>query len=157
MRDIDLLNTDSAKAPFRQLVEEALDDTGNKLIRYFSSDKLLIIYETSRGKIRNTEYQTELPLSALSWLKETIVNGFWRLPSAGGLPKDKHSVSATFDGEEILLGRSMNAGDYGRTGFKIVNKSRKSHILSSWPQEFQITDERVEKVLLPLIDQLGVN
>ena len=157
MRDIDLLNTDSAKAPFRQLVEEALDDTGNKLIRYFSSDKLLIIYETSRGKIRNTEYQTELPLSALSWLKETIVNGFWRLPSAGGLPKDKHSVSVTFDGEEILLGRSMNAGDYGRTGFKIVNKSRKSHILSSWPQEFQITDERVEKVLLPLIDRLGVN
>ena len=157
MKDINLLNNATEMALYTFLGNELLDETGSKEVKYFCNDKLLIIYEISRGKIRNTEYQTELPLSALGWLKETIVNGFWRLPSAGGLPKDKHSVSVTFDGEEILLGRSMNAGDYGRTGFKIVNKSRKSHILSSWPQEFQITDERVEKVLLPLIDRLGVN
>lgn len=157
MRDINLLNTDSAKAPFRYLVEEALDETGNKLVRYFSNDKLLVIYRINKGKMHDTENQSELPLTSLSWLKETIVNGFWRLPSAGGLPKDQHSVSATFNGEEILLGRSMNAGDHGKTGFKIVNKSRRSHIMASRPQEFQITDEQVEKVLLPLIDRLGVN
>jgi hypothetical protein len=83
MRDINLLNTDSAKAPFRLLVEEVLDDTGNKLVRYFSNDKLLVIYRISKGKIHDTENQSELPLTSLSWLKETIVNGFWRLPSAG--------------------------------------------------------------------------
>lgn len=55
----------------------------------------------------------ELPLASLSWIKDTIVNGFWRLPSAGGLRKDKHTISATFDGEEILVGRIMNAGDEG--------------------------------------------
>ncbi|MDP5134642.1 hypothetical protein ORJ04_01595 [Rheinheimera baltica] len=156
MKDINLLNNATDTALYQFLGNELLDETGSKEVKYFCSDKLLIIYEISLGKIRNTEYQTELPLSALSWLKDTILNGFWKLPSEGGLPKDQHRCMAYFDNEEIIIGRSMNAGDYGRTGFKVVNKSRKSHILSSWPQEFQITDDRVEKVLLPLIDRLGV-
>lgn len=155
MNDITLLNTVTAQAPYRHLTDEKLDDTGNKLVKYFTSDKLLIIYRISKGKNYDTENQLELPRAALSWLQDAIVNGFWRKPSAGGLPKDQHSVSATFDGEDILLGRSMNAGDYGKTGFKIVNKSRNSHIMASRPQEFQITDERVEKVLLPLLQQLS--
>jgi hypothetical protein len=29
--------------------------------------------------------------------------------------------------------------------------------MPSRPQEFQITDEQVEKVLLPLVDRLGAN
>lgn len=155
MNDITLLNTVTAKAPFRHLTDEKLDDIGNKLVQYFTDDTLLIIYRISKGKLYDTENQLELPLAALPWLHNTIVDGFWRLPSAGGLPKNQHSVSATVGGEEILLGRSMNAGQDGKTGFKIVNKSRKSHIMASRPQEFQITDERLEKVLLPLFTQLG--
>lgn len=157
MRDIILLNTDSAKTTFTLLLEEVLDESGNKFVQYFCNDKLLIIYRMSKGKIDNTENQSELPISSLPWIKDSIVNGFWRLPSEGGLPKDKHSISATFDGEEILLGRSMNAGEYGKPGFKIVNKGRSSHILASRPQEFQITDERVQNVLLPLIAKLGIS
>lgn len=157
MRDINLLNTDSERAQFKLLAEDVLDDTGCKLVKYFFNEELLVIYRINKGKTSDTENQSELPIASLPWLRDSIVNGFWRLPSAGGLPKDKHTVSATFDGEEILLGRSMNAGDYGRTGFKIVNKSRKSHIMSSRPQEFQITDERVEKVLFPLFDKLGIS
>ncbi|WP_214000599.1 hypothetical protein [Arsukibacterium sp.] len=152
MPDISLRNT-----TYRHLTDEQLDDAANKLVQYFTDDKLLIIYRISKGKLYDTENQLELPLTALPWLKDTIINGFWRQPSAGGLPKDQHSVSATFSGEEILLGRSMNAGDFAKPGFKIVNKSRASHIMASRPQEFQITDERVEKVLLPLLSQLGVN
>lgn len=150
-----LLNLDLTRSSYTVLAEEIT--TSNSEITYLTCKKFLIIYRISRGCITNTENQMELPIESVSWLRESIVNGFWRLPSVGGLPKDKHTVSATFDGEEILLGRSMNAGDYGRTGFKIVNKSRKSHIMSSRPQEFQITDERVEKVLFPLFDKLGVS
>ncbi|MBV2130508.1 hypothetical protein KQY15_15545 [Rheinheimera sp. SM2107] len=156
MNEITLLNTVAARTSYRHLADEQLDDAANKLVQYFTGDKLLIIYRISKGKLYDTENQLELPLTALPWLKDTIINGFWRQPSAGGLPKDQHSVAATFSGEEILLGRSMNAGDYAKPGFKIVNKSRKSHIMASRPQEFQITDERVESVLLPLLSQLGI-
>lgn len=157
MKDINLLNNAIETASYKFLGNELLDETGSKEVKYFCNDQLLIIYEISRGKIRNTEYQTELPLSALSWLKDTILNGFWKLPSEGGLPKDQHRCIAHFNSEEIIIGRSMNAGDYDKSGFKIVNKSRKSHILSSWPQEFQITDERVETVLLPLFGKLSAS
>lgn len=157
MQEINLLNNSAAIATYKFLGSEVLDEKGNKEVRYYCNDALLVIYEITRGKIRNTEYQTELPLAALPWLKITILNGFWKVPSDGGLPKDQHRSVASFDNEEIIIGRSMNAGDYARTGFKIVNKARKSHILSSWPQEFQITDERVEKVLFPLFDKLGVS
>jgi hypothetical protein len=105
----------------RHLTDEKLDDTGNNLVKYFTSDKLLIIYRIIKGKNYDPENQLELPRAALSWLQDAIVNGFWRKHFAGGLPKDQHSVSATFDGKDILLGRSMNAGDYGKTGFKIVS------------------------------------
>lgn len=152
---MELLNSDLKRSPYAILASE--NPTLSLEVTYLTDDSLLIIYRISKGKIDDTENQSELPLASLSWIKDTIVNGFWRLPSAGGLPKDKHSISATFDGEEILVGRSMNAGDYGRTGFKIVNKSRKSHIMPSRPQEFQITDERIEKVLIPLFSRLGVS
>ena len=150
-----LLNSDSKRSAYTVLAEETT--TSNSEITYLTCKKFLIIYRISRGRITNTENQMELPIESLSWLRDFIANGFWRSPSAGGLPKGMHTVSATFDGEEILLGRSMNAGDYGRTGFKIVNKSRKSHIMASRPQEFQITDERVEKVLFPMFDKLGIS
>lgn len=152
---MELLSSELKRSPYTILASD--NPTLSLEVAYLTDDSLLIIYRISRGKIDDTENQLELPLTSLSWLKDTIINGFWRPPSAGGLPKDKHSILGTFDGEEILLGRSMNAGEYGKTGFKIVNKSRKSHIMASRPQEFQITDERVEKVLLPLFDQLGIN
>ena len=93
MPDISLRNT-----TYRHLTDEQLDDAANKLVQYFTDDKLLIIYRISKGKLYDTENQLELPLTALPWLKDTIINGFWRQPSAGGLPKDQHSVSATFSG-----------------------------------------------------------
>ncbi|KKO44712.1 hypothetical protein WG68_14295 [Arsukibacterium ikkense] len=157
MKKIALLNNASTIASFNMLDSELLDEAGTKEVRYYCNADLVVIYEITRGKIRNTEYQTELPLAAAAWIKDRILNGFWKLPSEGGLPKDQHQCIVTFDSEEIIIGRSMNAGRHGKPGFKIVNKSRKSHILASWPQEFQITDERVEKVLLPLFDQLGVS
>ena len=157
MQDMNLLNNDSETADYTLVGNEVLGEHGNKETKYYSDNKLFVIYEITRGKIRNTEYQTELPMSSLHWIANTIQNGFWRLPSEGGLPKDKHSITATFDNEEILLGRSMNAGEYGKPGFKIVNKGRSSHILASRPQEFQITDERVQNVLLPLIAKLGIS
>ncbi|WNO60342.1 hypothetical protein [Rheinheimera sp. MMS21-TC3] len=157
MKKINLLNTDSNKADFKLLENITLDDKGNDEVSCFANNNLLVIYEISRGKNYNTEDQTELPLSALQWIKDTIVDGFWRLPSQGGLPKNQHTCMAKFAGEELLIGRSMNAGEYGKAGFKIVNKSRSSHILASQPQTYQITDERVESVLLPLLSKLGVN
>lgn len=157
MNEIKLLNNPASLASFKLVSNELIGAAGNKEVRYYRDGKHLVIYEITRGKTRDTEYQTELPISSLGWLKNTILKGFWTSPSEGGLPKDQHRCSAQFDNEDIVLSRSMNAGDYEKSGFKIVNKSRKSHILPSWPQEFQITDERVEKVLLPLFDKLGVN
>ena len=156
MKKVDLLNCDCQTSNFQALAEEKLDNTGSKLVKYFASSELLVIYRINFGTNHNTENQIELPITSLNWIKDTIKNGFWRLPSEGGLSKNQHSVSKIFNQEEIIVGRSMNAGDYGKPGFKIVNKGRSSHIMSSRPQEYQITDERVETVLLPAIEELSV-
>ena len=102
------------------------------------------------------ENQIEIPIDAAKWLENTIVSGFWRKPSSGGLPKNQHAASKVFIGEEVLISRSSNAGVYGRGGFNIRNKSRSSYILSSRPQSIQVTDTVVELHLLSFLREISL-
>ena len=131
-----------------------LDNTGNRIIEVYSKSNYLILVYTSKGRGEDTQNQIELPFTSLHWIKDRIINGFWKKPSEGGLPKNKHACKTNFNSEEILISRSMNAGYPGEMGFNIINKTRASHILPSWPQEIQFTDECVKSHLLPIIDKL---
>lgn len=114
----------------------------------------MIFYTISKSNpgYEDTENQSELPIKSIPWIKDTIEIGFWRNPSEGGLPKNQHAVRSTFENEDILISRTMNAS-YGEPGFNIVNKSRRCYIISSMDQEMQITDKLLKSDLLALFDE----
>lgn len=101
---------------------------------------------------KNTENQTKLPIKSLEIFGKTFIEGFWRKPSEGGFLKNKHARKFIVEDEEIIVSRTMNA-DYGKPGFKIVTKTRSSHILTTMPQSMQVTDELVKNTLLPLFER----
>lgn len=131
-----------------------LDDPKSRKV-YYKDDSFLISYRSSYGNDPDdlVENQIELPLSSLSWVVTSIENGLWKDPSDGEFPSNKHGINKVFDNEEILILRSMYAGT-DKPGFKIVNKSRSSHIRASSPQSLTFTDEFGDKYLLPLLKNL---
>ncbi|PSU29085.1 hypothetical protein [Photobacterium lutimaris] len=131
-----------------------IDESGNTTNDIYSQDSYLIISYTSKGIKEDIHNQIELPFESLRWIKNIITNGYWKKPSEGGLPKNQHACKATLNSEVILISRSMNAGYSGKMGFNIMNKSRGSYIISSYPQKVQITDDAVKAHLLPVIDKL---
>ena len=141
---IDLAGTNPSN-DFKTLSKSSKNNNKDETIYYKYKD-YLVIYRISRGLKTNTENQTEIPLSALKWIIQSITHDFWQ----GNLPKTQHTMENTFNNETILLCRSMNAGSESEKGFKISNKSRSSHIMASRPQAFQITDEQIKKILIPL-------
>lgn len=153
MKKYQLINSDIERAKYKKLDVIQIGDLGRDFLEIYESDEHLIFYSLSKGDIDDTESQTELPIESIFWIKDTIVNGFWKKPSQGGLPKTEHSVENTIKEENILLGRSMNAGDYNKKGFKIVNKSRSSYILSFRPQELQISDELLASKIFQIFDK----
>lgn len=155
MKTYELIRPDNVP-PCINVMLDVPDIDNQKSRKVFCKDyDYLIIYRSSYGNDAAdlVENQIELPLSCLAWILDSIENGFWKLPSEGGLPKDKHGVHSFFNDEEILVVRSMNAGT-DKPGFKIVNKSRSSHIVDAWPQNFVFTDEFAKQYLLPLLKSL---
>lgn len=126
----------------------------NARIEIYRDSEHLLMYHSTIKANSITENQIELPVPATRWIYDTIVNGFWRTPSEGGLAKNQHAVSKIFEGEEILISRSSNAGDYGKSGFNIRNKSRKSYIASFMPQSIQINDEILKDSILDIISDV---
>ncbi|PSU26968.1 hypothetical protein [Photobacterium lutimaris] len=154
MLTFELINNSTTRSQAKYHSMFHLDYAENRLIEVYSKSGYLILMYTSKGKSEDTQNQLEIPILSLLWIKESILNGFWKKPSDGGFPKNKHACKAIFETEVILISRSMNAGYPGKMGVKIVNKSRSSHILPTWPQEIQITDDAVKAHLLPVIDKL---
>lgn len=154
MTDYNLINSDEEEAKYKALTRISRDDKGRSYINVYESKEHLIFYRMSKGLSSDddTENQTEIPIKAIPWIADIIVNGFWRKPTDGGLPKTQHAVRSTIEGEDIIVSRTMNA-TYGHPGFKIVNKSRKCYIIGSMAQEMQIADEAFKDILLPLFDQ----
>lgn len=144
-----LVNNDQERAKYKELARIQRDEEGKEFLDIYEDDSHLIFYRLSKGITRDTENQTELPISALPWIARTIKDGFWRKPTDGGFDKNKHADRMIIDGEDILVSRTMNA-TYGNPGFKIANKSRQSHILKSISQEMSLPDELFESRLLEL-------
>lgn len=149
-----LVNNDLERNLYHHVRTLDKDNTGTKKFEIYKNFDFLIIYSLTLKKVDKTENQIEIPLSALSWLYDTIVNGFWRKPSDGGLAKNQHALSNMFEGEEILISRSSNAGQYGKGGVNIKNKSRNSYIASFMPQSIQVTDELLKSDLLDIIKNI---
>ena len=61
---MELLNSDLKRSPYAILASE--NPTLSLEVTYLTDDSLLIIYRISKGKIDDTENQSELPLASLS-------------------------------------------------------------------------------------------
>lgn len=157
MKTFELVGSPHQKSAFNELTSIDKHQDGESFLNLYESDTHLIFYRINKGLKADTENQTEIPIEALAWIKDVIINGFWKKPSEGGLPKDQHASKAVIEDEEIIVSRSMNAGEPGKPGFKIANKSRTCHIASFMNQEFQITDELLESEVFQVFDRLVAN
>jgi len=110
MKTFNYINNEKEKKLAIHHATVILDNTGDKSIEIYIKSDYMIIYKVSKNINGDTENQIELPYSSLKWIKDSIINGFWKKPSEGGLPKNIHACRATFDNEDILISRSMNAG-----------------------------------------------
>ncbi|GDY24711.1 hypothetical protein AHAT_06010 [Agarivorans sp. Toyoura001] len=145
----DLAGSNAYSQSFEELSRVSSNEGKDEVV-YYKAKGYLIVYRVSRGINNDTENQTEIPLSALPWIIQSITSDFWN----ENIPKTQHTTQSSFDNENIVLCRSMNAGAFAEKGFKIYNKSRTSHIMSSRPQAFQITDNQVKSILIPINDSL---
>ncbi|MGF1733456.1 hypothetical protein [Photobacterium kasasachensis] len=152
-----LINNNESKRKTINHKSIEINENGRVFLNIYSQENYLIIYYINKGKVDDIENQTEIPYSSLTWIKQCITDGFWKKPSDGGLPKNKHVCSSFFAGEEITISRSMNAGYPGQKGFNIINNNRSCHILASWPQQVQITDEVMSSHLLPIMNKIIEN
>lgn len=154
MQQFKLINNSTEEQKYQHIKTISVDDESVELLKIYNGNEYLLIYKLIETKNDEIENQIEIPLSALSWLCDTIENGFWRKPSDGGLAKNQHAVKDHFDNEEILISRSSNAGTYGKSGFNIRNKSRQCYIASWDHQTIQVTDELLQNELLAIFKRL---
>lgn len=124
------------------------------LFSVYRDEHHVAIQSEQTFSLRRTRAQLMLPLVAIPWIVDSIRNGFWKKPSDGGLPKNKHFVSDIFEEEELVVQRSMNAGAEGEMGFTFYNKSRQSYISPSSKQSDAYTDKLLEDDLLPVLEAL---
>lgn len=98
----------------------------------------LVISHTKDGEERDLD-RFNLPLQALTWIYESIADGFWRSPEQGGFAKGVYHCEQEFDGEKIRINRMMNVGAPDQKGFMITNLSKMDPDLEM-PMEIQIPD-----------------
>ncbi|MET1257660.1 hypothetical protein, partial [Aliikangiella maris] len=100
-----LVNNSQEESKYKKIFFTQLSGHSVEYLHIYEDADFIIFYEilmTKEGR-KNIESQTELPISAIPWIKDTIVNGFWRTPDDGGLPKDQHAVRKTIAGEDIIV------------------------------------------------------
>ncbi|MCK7597578.1 hypothetical protein M0G74_09900 [Microbulbifer sp. CAU 1566] len=86
-------------------------------------------------------YQSEYPLSSVSWFVDVVENSIWRSSAEGGLPAGKYHVVDRFGGEELKVSRDMNCGARYQKGISWKNLSRKPTGSTFGYQEKQLTDQ----------------
>lgn len=153
MKKTGLLNSEQARDSYQLISKYSRDAAGRENYYYYTDKLLFVIYREDMHEGGNLESQLELPLTSLEWLRRSIVDGFYKLPSEGGFTSNQHACRTIESGEDLMLVRSMNV-EYGKPGFKIINKSRPSYIMDSLPQSLQITDDEVENYFIPAIDRV---
>ncbi len=152
MKPIALINTAQEQAKFKHLALVTID--ARTSIDIYKDNELIVFYLCIKGDKTTIEEQLELPLLSLIWVKSSIVDGFWQKPSDGGFAKNKHASKTEIESEELLISRSMHAGEHDKAGFNFLNKTRKSHISSFRHQELQLSDDILESTILPLFDDV---
>ena len=152
MHAFTLVNNDEEIKKYNLLKVIDVNDNGKKLIYIYESHNYIVFYKVMIMKTKNLENQTEIPKNALGWIVDTIRDGFWKKPTEGGLPRNQHAARLKFDGEDLILTRTMNA-TYGEPGFAIKNKSRHSYISKTSSQQVAITDKHMKSGVLDLFNQ----
>ena len=154
MKEFKLINNEVEKKKYALLQVLTLNDDCDDFNYIYKDDGYFIFYFLRKYKTdhEDLENQTEIPKSALGWIYDTITKGFWRKPSEGGLPKNQHAVRKEFDGEDLIITRTMNAV-YGEPGFALKNKSRQSYISKTSNQQVAITDSDLKDSVLDLFNQ----
>lgn len=110
MKTYGLIRPDSVPSSIELLLDVPDIDNPNSRNVFYKDDFYFVVYGASHDKDPTdlVEDQLELPLSSLPWVVDSIENGFWRKPSEGGLPKNKHGVNSFFNDEEILIHERRN-------------------------------------------------
>ena len=153
MKKTGLLNSEQARDSYQLISKYSRDAAGRENYYYYTDSLLLVIYRKDVHDGGSLESQLELPVASLWWIRRSIADGFYKLPSEGGFDSSQHACSSIESGEDLMLVRSMNV-EYSKPGFKIINKSRPSYIMDSLPQSLQITDDEVENYFIPAIDRV---
>ena len=143
---IPLLDPLSPPAEIRQVFDviDTYTGWGDDQIFVFSTNATVVICRRSATKVKVSITQIELPTPAISWVVDTIEQGFW----GGKLDRQTHQASEQFDGEEILITRQQNAGT-DIAGFSVKNRSRVHHRYSDMVQGIQLCDPFLKESLLP--------
>lgn len=112
------------------------------------SDKLLYLISKGPSLVPGMEdepgldvYQSEFPLTSVSWFVHAVENLIWRSSQEGGLSSGTYHVIDMFDGEEIKVSRDMNCGGKYQKGISWRNLSRKPCGSTFGYQEKQLTDQ----------------
>lgn len=124
------------------------------LYSIFAGQDAIALQEDQTQSRIEIKSQLVLPKNSIDWIINTIRNGFWKKPSDGGLPKDKHFADGEFDDEKLRIRRSMNAGAEGEMGFTITNLSRNSYISPSSRQSGTYTDKLLKDFIFPAFETL---
>ena len=100
----------------------------------------LIISTDYFSKMDNRRYYTqeEFPLKAVPWIVDTIENGFFKNPEAGGFSDFKRSNTSEFDKQVIGINAMVHCCAENVPGLNIWNGNRKDYISGITPQEWDI-------------------
>lgn len=112
----------------------------DKKTNVYKKGSHLVIHSTSWNPIKKTQAsnQCELPLASLPWIVDRFENGFLKPESQGGVSDFERSLRKEFDGEIIGLNAMAHCCAENLPGFNIWNANRKSYIVKSVSQQWDI-------------------
>tara|TARA_Y100000588_G_scaffold317140_1_gene346034 strand:+ start:281 stop:793 length:513 start_codon:yes stop_codon:yes gene_type:complete len=112
-------------------------------------DETTIIFKKEAYLVISTDYyskmdkkrifvQEEFPLIALSWIVDSIENGFLKKKEEDGFSNYERSTTAEFNGETIGINAMVHCCDENVPGLNIWNGNRKDYIANMTPQQWYI-------------------
>lgn len=112
-------------------------------------DETTIIFKKEAYLVISTDYyskmdkkrifvQEEFPLIALSWIVDSIENGFLKKKEEGGFSNCERSTTAEFNGEKIGINAMVHCCAENVPGLNIWNGNRKDYIANMTPQQWDI-------------------
>lgn len=157
---MELIDTQNLSSSLKELGTINYSYSPGEFFLLFSNENTLYLLRKYPSKpmiVRGVSYETdepgydlaqlELPISATSWLIDTIENKFWKKASEGGLAGDTLHVDSEIDGENLRIRFSPNCGDEGIRGLTIENYSRKGRYVDWMEMQLPYTLLREDGML----------